>query len=196
MSAYVGDVLSFYTDKQFKEGLLYYAEEADNIHNFAYTFGYRPKTTTPASVTLDVFQLCPPTGSGTTSRPDYRYGMRIRQGMSIKSNTNTNVYFRTTDEVDFSQSGSGKTEITVYSLRQNGEVDYYLLKKSVKAVAGIIRNDTFSFGQPLKFQKVLGITNLFAHLFLSCKVASFCTSFYSLPFSFLLKKYLSERILP
>ena len=152
MSAYVGDVLSFYIDKQFKESFLYYAEESDNINNFAYAYGYRQKTTTPASVTLDVFQLCPATGTGASNQPDWRYAMRIRQGMSIKSITNSNVFFRTTEEVDFKQSGS--VSVTVYSIT-GGNPDYYLLKKSVEATAGTLKSDTFNFGTPLKFQKVL-----------------------------------------
>lgn len=152
MSAYVGDVLSFYIDKQFKESLFYYAEERDNVMNFAYTFGYRSKTTTPATTMLDVFQLCPASSSGITSQPDWRYATKIRRGMSVKSSTNSNVYFRTDDDVDFKQSSS--LEVTVYSLNA-GSPDYYLLKKSVKVTAGKIGSETFDFGEPEKFQKLV-----------------------------------------
>ena len=57
MAAYVGDVLSFYTDTQLQETLLLYAQERKNIIALAYALGYRPKVTTAASVTLDVFQF-------------------------------------------------------------------------------------------------------------------------------------------
>lgn len=153
MGAYVGDVLSFYIDKQFKEGFLYYAEESENIKNFAYTFGYRPKTTSPASVTIDVFQLCPAIGAGSASAPDWNYAVKIRQGMSVQSNTNSNVYFRTTDDVDFKQTSS--LNVTVYSIGTDNNPTYYLLKKSVKAVAGKLRSEDFSFGSPERFQKIL-----------------------------------------
>jgi len=152
MSAYVGDVLSFYIDKQFREGLLFYAEEGSTIRNFAYTFGYRPKTTTPASVTLDVFQLCPASSSGASSQPDWKYALRIRQGMSVKSVTNSSVYFRTTEEVDFTKTGG--VTATVYSI-EAGNPTYYLLKKTVQATAGKLRAESFQFGQPQKFQKIL-----------------------------------------
>ena len=35
MAAYVGDVLSYYIDSQFRESLLAYAEEKRNIYNIA-----------------------------------------------------------------------------------------------------------------------------------------------------------------
>ena len=48
MSAYVGDVLSFYIDNQYKEMLLPLAEERRNIINMAKMFGYRVKPIVPA----------------------------------------------------------------------------------------------------------------------------------------------------
>ena len=45
MAAYVGDVLSFYTDTQLQESFLLLAQEKENIFNLAYALGYRPKTT-------------------------------------------------------------------------------------------------------------------------------------------------------
>jgi hypothetical protein len=153
MGAYVGDVLSFYIDKQFRESFLYYAEEPDNIKNFAYTFGYRPKTTSPATVTLDVFQLCPAVGAGSASAPDWNYAVKIRQGMSVQSNTSTTVFFRTTDDIDFKETAS--LEVTVYSIGSDNNPTYYLLKKSIKAIAGRLRSEDFSFSDPQRFQKVL-----------------------------------------
>ena len=46
MAAYVGDILSFYTDTQLQETLLLYAQERKNIIALAYALGYRPKVTT------------------------------------------------------------------------------------------------------------------------------------------------------
>jgi len=154
MSAYVGDVLSFYIDKQFKEGLMFYAEETQNINNIGYQFGYRPKTTTPASDDIDVFQLIPFKGLGSSSAPDWDYAAKIRQGMVIRSATNSNVFFLTTDDVDFSKTGSVTT--TVFSIDpNNNSPDYYLLKKSVPVVAGQLATETFAFGDPVKFQTLL-----------------------------------------
>lgn len=153
MSAYVGDVLSFYVDKQFKEGLMFYAEESQNINNLAFINGYRPKTTTPGSTTEDVFQLIPAIGAGSSSAPDWNYAAKIRQGMTIRSSTNSNVFFQTTDDVDFSKTGS--VTVTVYSIGTDNNPDYYLLKKSVNVIAGQLTTETFDFGDPIKFQTLL-----------------------------------------
>ena len=52
MSAYVGDVLSFYIDQQYKELLLPLAEERRNIINMAKMLGYKVKPIVPSFVEL------------------------------------------------------------------------------------------------------------------------------------------------
>ena len=54
MSAYVGDVLSFYIDNQFKESMLTLSDERRNIINLAKTLGYKikPATTSFADLTF------------------------------------------------------------------------------------------------------------------------------------------------
>jgi hypothetical protein len=52
MAAYVGDVLSFYTDTQLKESFLNLAQDRKNIYNLAYSMGYKPKITSAASANL------------------------------------------------------------------------------------------------------------------------------------------------
>ena len=56
MASYVGDVLSYYVDSQFRESLLAYAEEKRNVYNIAQSFGYKPKVTSPAVTNLTVYQ--------------------------------------------------------------------------------------------------------------------------------------------
>ena len=41
MAAYVGDVLSYYIDKQFQENLLAYAQELSNVYAISQAMGYR-----------------------------------------------------------------------------------------------------------------------------------------------------------
>ena len=55
MAAYVGDVLSFYTDTQLRENFLLLAQENENLYNLAYTMGYIPKVPSPSSAKLDIF---------------------------------------------------------------------------------------------------------------------------------------------
>jgi len=129
MASYIGDVLSFYQDSQLKESLLAYASERKNVVALAQAMGYKPKVTTPAVTTLTVYQLVPNSGSA----PDYSYCLRIKEGMEVNSNTNSNIVFRTTDVVDFSLSGS--REVDVYSRDANGLPNQYLLTKKVQAIS-------------------------------------------------------------
>ena len=50
MASYVGDVLNYYVDNQYRETLLNYAEEKKNVYNIAQSYGYKPKTAVPATV--------------------------------------------------------------------------------------------------------------------------------------------------
>jgi hypothetical protein len=129
MASYIGDVLSFYQDSQLKESLLAYASERKNVVALAQAMGYKPKVTTPAVTTLTVYQLVPNIGN----QPDYSYCLRIKDGMEISSNSNSNIVFRTTDIVDFSLSGS--REIDVYSRDTNGLPNQYLITKKVQAIS-------------------------------------------------------------
>jgi len=132
MASYIGDVLSFYQDSQLKESLLAYASERKNVVALAQAMGYKPKVTTPAVTTLTVYQLVP-NNPKNIKEPDYSYCLRIKDGMEISSNSNSNIVFRTTDIVDFSLSGS--REIDVYSRDTNGLPNQYLITKKVQAIS-------------------------------------------------------------
>ena len=45
MSAYVGDVMSFYLDNQIQENFTQFARQTNNLYELAYMFGYKPKST-------------------------------------------------------------------------------------------------------------------------------------------------------
>ena len=70
MNAYVGDVLSFYIDKQYQEMLLPLAEERRNIITMAKMFGYKVKPIVPAYVDL-TFTSNVAASSGDASKIDY-----------------------------------------------------------------------------------------------------------------------------
>jgi hypothetical protein len=156
LSAYVGDVLSYYADNNLKESLLEQASERGNIYDIANMLGYRPKNSIPAYVTLDVFQLVPSIGSGSNVAPDYTYALSIKPGMQVGANNGSSV-FRTLDLVDFSYSSSfDPTEVTVYeSDDATKQPTYYLLKKQVQAVSGKVVTRTFTFGSPVAYDKVV-----------------------------------------
>jgi len=149
MAAYVGDVLSYYIDSQFRESLLAYAEEKRNVYNIAQSFGYKPKTTSPASVVLDVFQTIP----ALNEKPDERYALTVKAGTQVIS-TSTGTTFRTLDEVNFKFSSSyDQRDITIFESEDNIPTKY-LLKKKITAESGNIVTETFSFGSAEKYAQI------------------------------------------
>lgn len=156
LAAYVGDVLSYYTDTNLKESMLEQATERSNIYDIAKTLGYKPKNVVPAHVTLDIYQLLPAKGSGATVSPDFSFALNILSGL-IVNQTNGNAKFRTTDSVDFNYSSSlSPTEITVYEIDSvTKQPTYFLLKKQVDAVSGDIKQAEYTFGSPVAYDKIL-----------------------------------------
>lgn len=140
----IGDILAFYQDTQLKESMISHATERKNVVALAQTMGYKPKVTSPAVTTITVYQLLPAVGNGANNRPDETYCVRIKEGMEIGSNTNSNVVFRTTDVVDFAATGS--REIDVHERDANGEPTFYLLTKKVKAISATQKETSYSFG--------------------------------------------------
>jgi len=153
MASYVGDVLSFYIDKQTQENFLLYAQDKQNLMAMAYALGYRPNVTSTAIVDLDVYQQLPAVINAGVATPDYNYAMVISKEAKIRSSSNSQTVFITQDLVDFSYSSSADTtDISVYQVNGvTNQPDYYLLKKSVQAIAGTITSNAYTFGAPIKF---------------------------------------------
>ena len=154
MSAYVGDVLSFYTDTQARESLITQAEERYNLYQLAGMFGYKPKTFTPATTKLDVYQLVPSIGTGVNARPDMKYALTVKSNATV--GTEDGKIFRTLDSVDFKFTSSfDPTDVTVYELDDTGNITYYLLKKQVDAVSGEIKTKEYTFEDPKIYDKIV-----------------------------------------
>lgn len=154
--AYLGDVLNFQMDVTLAESLLTNVEERVNLYNLARGHGYVPRTVTPASVELEIFQLLPAIGSGNQTQPDFRYGLYIEPNMQVSTTDTDAINFRTVDAVDFRFSSSyDPTTITTYSVTGDGSIEYYLLKKKVKAVSGELKTITFSFSDPKQYDKIV-----------------------------------------
>ena len=151
MSAYIGDVLSFYQDNQFQETFLQYAREAKNLYDLAYMMGYKPKVTGVAMVDIDFYQTVPSSGSGANQVPDYNYALLINENSQISAQSNGNIKFLVEDPVDFDTSSSlDPTIVSIYE--QSGTtVNSFLLKKTRKAISAAINTTTFSFTSPQEF---------------------------------------------
>lgn len=155
MAAYVGDVLNYYIDSQFKENLLIHATERRSVLSIAAAMGYKPKLSVPSIVDIDVFQLLPPSGSGDGVAPDNRYAIKINPGMRVRSTTG-GVEFIIQNTIDFSiNTVFDPTTISVYSLDANGAPNYFLAKKTVKAISAIPVTTTVEITGVTKFFKFL-----------------------------------------
>ena len=147
MASYIGDVLSFYLDNQIQETFITNARQTENLYQMAYFLGYKPKTTSVASVDIDFYQKVP----AISGEPDFTYALSIPQNTQITSNTNSNVKFLIEDPIDFASSSSfDPTEITILSI-SGTDPTFFLLKKTRKAVSSTINTTTFSFTSPQKF---------------------------------------------
>ena len=156
MASYVGDVLSYYTDNQLKESFLDTAASKPNVLALAANVGYKTKNTIPATVMLDVFQLLPAKTTSNGKEPDWSYALTIKENM-VARDDNSGAEFRTLSLVNFAASSSfDPTEVSVYQISNvDNTPEYYLLKKSVKALAGTIKTKTFTFGAAKRFDKIL-----------------------------------------
>ena len=168
MAAYVGDVLSFYLDNQIQETFLQYARQPNNLYELAYMFGYKPNVTQVATTNIDFYQQVPAVLSGSTYVPDFSYALSIADNAILSSPISPNIPFITEDPVDFSVSSSGDpTEVTIYSLNGNNP-EFFLLKKTRRAISAAINTTQFTFGAPQQFStvsinadKIIGILDIF-----------------------------------
>lgn len=160
LAAYVGDVLSFYIDNQFKENLLAYAEEEKNIINIAQAFGYKPKTIIPAVTEVLISQIVPAKGPDDGFVPDSTYMLRIDRNSTFSTTGENIVSFRSLEFVDFADSTN--RSIQPYQISDDTlQITTYLITKTVKVMAGQLRTQSFSFGDPSKFSTiVLGDNNV------------------------------------
>ena len=147
--AYVSDVMSFYLDNQIQETYLQYAKQFDNLYDLAYMFSYKPKTTGLASVDVDIFQQVPAVTSGGEKIPDYSYALLISDNATVSSPSGKNFVIQ--DSIDFSVSSSNDpTTVSIAQITAN-EPEYFLLKKTRKAVSGTINSTTFTAGAYQQF---------------------------------------------
>ena len=153
MAAYVGDVLSFYTDTQLRECFLLLAQEKENLYNLAYALGYKPKVTSAASVNLDLFQLVPSINKSGEFVPDYSFTLNIERGSTFNSSEGPRFY--TAEDVRFGFSSSfDPTVVSIYQFDASNNPEYYLLKKSVKSISGTIKTQTFNIGDAEQFKTI------------------------------------------
>ena len=154
MASYVGDVLSYYTDQAFKEGVLDDASDRKNIISIVNQLGYKVSPSRAATTIIDVYQLIPTIeGDNGDYIPDNNYALSIREGMMVSNNRGSS--YITNDSVNFAvDSAQSPLTYTIYSRDASGIPQFFLLKKSVKATAGEFVTKTFTITDTRAFQKI------------------------------------------
>ena len=163
MSAYVGDILSFYQDSQLQETFLQYAQDPGNLYAMAYMMGYKPRVTTASNVEVKVTQRV--AASGSNYEPNYNQAITVAENGVLASG---NEKFILDNKVDFSFSSSyDPTLVTIYSIDSSGNPTEYELEKTVKAHSGEIVSQQFTVGSASKFltltiddSKIIGILDI------------------------------------
>ena len=160
LSSYVGDVLSYYIDYNYKENILSTATEKRNVRRLAEFLGYKT-----ANKTASIAKLKVTTNIGVDSNGDPDYSAApasIGTGLQIKSNVDSELIFETTGEVDFTVSGSPDTpSISAPDLDANGEASSYTLTRYVRSISGETKSKSFTVTSPTKFLELnLGVNNV------------------------------------
>ena len=162
LSSYVGDVLSYYVDYNYKENVLSTATEKRNVRRLAEFLGYKTPNKTPSVVKLKVTTEIDANDDGT---PDYGHAnvTQFTSGLQIQSNIDSTLLFETTGDIDFSISGSTLDEppISAPHLDTNGEASSYTLTRYVQAISAETKTKSFTITSPTKFLELdLGEDNV------------------------------------
>jgi hypothetical protein len=137
-AAYVGDVLSYYTDYAFKEGVMSSASERRNIVNLAGYLGYKVQPSRAATGTINIYQICPSATDGEGNYfPDPNYMLLIKENAQFSNKSL--VYYVLNQSVDFTINTAQNPRVdTVYSRNSDGTPEFFLLQKSGPISAGQI----------------------------------------------------------
>lgn len=154
MASYVGDVLGFYLDQQFKESLFPYTEEKKNVIALAKFLGYKPKISRPSLTNFDVYQIVPSVKDDSGNYvPDNKYALRIKEAMQLINSAGS--YFVTTDLIDFAvDSINSPREISVSARDDYNIPQFFLIKKTVNGISGKIIQKTFIISESRPYYKI------------------------------------------
>jgi hypothetical protein len=161
MASYVGDVLSFYIDNQFKENLLLFAKERQNVISISQALGYKPRLTAAATVEAIIYQMVPALGTSFNYEPDSRFFLKVGKNSKFASDTQPIQTFRSIEDVNFADP----TDRTIQVLSRDNfnAPTMYLASKKIKLVSADVKTLNYSFGSAQKFSKIeLPETNVIA----------------------------------
>ena len=154
MASYVGDVLNYYVDNQFRETLLQFAEERKNVLAIAQSYGYKPKLATPASVQLSVSVEVPAKVNGSDYKPDLDYAGILSSNSTVTADNGTE--FTLLDDVNFKASSSlDRMEVELLDQQSGAIPTLFRLTKKVLAQSGTRESEEFTFTNAKEFDKIV-----------------------------------------
>ena len=154
MASYVGDMLSYYVDNQYRETLLHSAEEKKNIFKIAQSFGYKPNLSTPSSAVCDLTLEVPALSlGGDEYEADLSYALKVNADSIFSSKSGRS--FRLLDDIDFAVSTSYDNRVETISKTDGDIPSHFTLTKKANLESGFKTTETFTFGDGVKFDKII-----------------------------------------
>jgi hypothetical protein len=145
--AYIGDILSFYTDYSSNESHLKTAIEYNNILKHGYKLGYKHNPFPSSYGTVAIYCLVPANISGYG--PNLSYAPILKKGTTFSAGSNT---FTLIDQVNMNNP-----KFTVRVAKTNattGDPTYYAIKGFGTVISGIYKIQNVSLGSFKRFRKI------------------------------------------
>ena len=154
MASYVGDVLNYYVDNQFRETLLQFAEERKNVLAIAQSYGYKPKLATPASVELTVSVEVPAKSVSGEFQADLDYAGVLSANSTVVADNGTE--FTLLDDVNFKASSSlDRMDVQLLDPGSGNVPTLFRLTKKVLGQSGTRESEEFTFTNAKEFDKIV-----------------------------------------
>ena len=146
--AYIGDILSFYTDYQANESFFETAIEYDNVIKQARQLGYKFNYSAASTGKVELFITVPANDNGIGI--DENYLPLLRRGTTMTAGSNTFTLF---EDVDFSDTEA--VDVAVASVNATtGTPEYYAVRTTGRVISGELKYTTSDVGDFKKFLTV------------------------------------------
>ena len=154
MASYVGDVLNYYVDNQFRETLLQYAEERKNVLAIAQSYGYKPRLASPSTAELTFTLEVPAIKVGENYKPDLNYAGSLSSNSTLISDSG--IEFTLLDDVNFKVSSSlDRMNVEMLTPTSGTIPTTFRLTKRGLAQSGRRSSQEFSFTSGKEFDKIV-----------------------------------------
>lgn len=130
MSAYIGDVLSYYVDNNIQQMFLQYANNQSSIMRIAQMFGYKPSINSAANVILKVSVTVPIVGGNVQTQ----YIPIILPNTVVNNTINSDIKFIIQQPITFYSD----TDPSITGTEGIG--DYYTFSKYVSAISAKVQS--------------------------------------------------------